>query len=408
MTTPDPTGEQPAPTGPTGGWGELPAETPGYAERPAPRYGQYAPQEPSVVPPPPPPPAPAGPGYGQAHYGQPQYGQAQYGQAPAGLPPAIPYGAGPYQMAVKPGIVPLRPLTLGEIFDGAFGAIRRNPRVMLGLPAIVIAVATVAGTFLGYLISGYIIPALPADMASDQTFVDMVSIYTSTLGTSLTLSLASPIVTGLLIGSIGQSILGRTISIGVLWAQVRRRVWALLGFSLLVALAQLIVVALYALAIWGAWSANVGAGALVAIVGGLALTVAAFWFTVRILLVPPALVLEGQGLWKAVGRGWRLSRGSFWRLLGIYLLASIAVGFISSVLATPFSLIGMLTLTADGSPTAAYLAITGLGTILTGVLSASFMAGVVCLLYIDVRMRREGLDVELAAAASDPDQPWDR
>ena len=37
----------------------------------------------------------------------------------------------------KPGVVPLRPLGLGDFFDGAFKTIRRNPRAMVGLAALV-------------------------------------------------------------------------------------------------------------------------------------------------------------------------------------------------------------------------------------------------------------------------------
>jgi hypothetical protein len=35
----------------------------------------------------------------------------------------------------KPGVVALRPLTLGDLFDGAFTTIRRNPTAMVGLAA---------------------------------------------------------------------------------------------------------------------------------------------------------------------------------------------------------------------------------------------------------------------------------
>lgn len=39
---------------------------------------------------------------------------------------------------LKPGIIPLRPLTLGDIFNGAVGYIRANPKATLGLTAIVV------------------------------------------------------------------------------------------------------------------------------------------------------------------------------------------------------------------------------------------------------------------------------
>jgi len=38
----------------------------------------------------------------------------------------------------KPGIIPLRPLTLSEIFNGGVGYIRSNPKATLGLTATVV------------------------------------------------------------------------------------------------------------------------------------------------------------------------------------------------------------------------------------------------------------------------------
>src|ERR1019366_9915900 len=46
----------------------------------------------------------------------------------------------PMLTAHKPGIVPLRPLQLGDILDGAIKAIRFNPKSMVVLSAIVLAV----------------------------------------------------------------------------------------------------------------------------------------------------------------------------------------------------------------------------------------------------------------------------
>ena len=46
--------------------------------------------------------------------------------------------AQPYAMAApKPGIIPLRPLSVGEILDGTFTTIRRHPKATLGLSAAV-------------------------------------------------------------------------------------------------------------------------------------------------------------------------------------------------------------------------------------------------------------------------------
>ena len=54
--------------------------------------------------------------------------------APPGYPPpgygygAAPYGAPPLPPALKPGVIPLRPLSLSDIFNGAVAYVRTNPR----------------------------------------------------------------------------------------------------------------------------------------------------------------------------------------------------------------------------------------------------------------------------------------
>ena len=55
--------------------------------------------------------------------------------------------------------MPLRPLTLGEILDGAVQTIRQNPKVMLGLSAVVNLVLSVVAVGLQY-------GALRSDFAS--------------------------------------------------------------------------------------------------------------------------------------------------------------------------------------------------------------------------------------------------
>jgi hypothetical protein len=53
---------------------------------------------------------------------------------------------------VKPGVIPLRPLGVGEILDGAVTTIRRNPGPMLGLSAIVAVLTQLLGVGLGYVL----------------------------------------------------------------------------------------------------------------------------------------------------------------------------------------------------------------------------------------------------------------
>ncbi|MGA7050583.1 MAG: hypothetical protein WBZ37_04800, partial [Mycobacterium sp.] len=109
---------------------------PGYPIGPSPESPRYPPAGY---------PAPgygAGPGYAgppPGYWSAPDYGPPLYG-APPGYGWGSQYGPPPVPGVAKPGIIPLRPLTLSEIFNGAVGYIRTNPKATLGLTAIVVVV----------------------------------------------------------------------------------------------------------------------------------------------------------------------------------------------------------------------------------------------------------------------------
>ena len=71
---------------------------------------------------------------------QPQPNQPP--QPPPGYYAPPPPGAGP---TIKPGVIPLRPLAVGEIVDGAITTMRRYPKLIIGGAAVVAAVTQIVG-----------------------------------------------------------------------------------------------------------------------------------------------------------------------------------------------------------------------------------------------------------------------
>src|ERR1035438_2427493 len=136
--------------GPGQPWFPPPSQPGEYGQPPPPySYGQPPPTQGYGQPPP-------TQGYGQPPptqgYGQPppQYG---YGQQPGGgWPPQAP-------PAPKPGVIPLRPVAVGEILDGAFSSIRQNPKATLGLSAILMTIAGVISTVIT-LITRHLVGAI--------------------------------------------------------------------------------------------------------------------------------------------------------------------------------------------------------------------------------------------------------
>ena len=92
-------------------------------------------------------------------------------------------------------------------------------------------------------------------------------------------------------------------------------------------------------------------------------------------------------------------RGSWWRVFGIGLLTAIIMSLVSGLLRAPFGVLaGTLTYNAVQPPAAAVIVSTA-GRVLADTITTTLAAGVVVLLYVDLRMRREGLDRTLRAAA---------
>ncbi|MFW5899334.1 MAG: hypothetical protein ACOCUN_02570, partial [Jiangellaceae bacterium] len=90
------------------------------------------------------------PGTGRPDTGQPSGSQpGEWQQGRPAQPGQTGWGTGPgwtwAAPSVKPGVIPLRPLGVGEILDGAVTTIRRNPGPMLGLLAIVAVITQLVG-----------------------------------------------------------------------------------------------------------------------------------------------------------------------------------------------------------------------------------------------------------------------
>ncbi|WP_246117449.1 glycerophosphoryl diester phosphodiesterase membrane domain-containing protein [Cellulomonas composti] len=386
---------------PPAGYGPFPAHgtpPPGYGT-PPPGYGAqppgYGPQPPGYGTPP--------PGYGTP---PPGYGPAPvHGAPPAGYGPGRPQPVPAAQWrppALQPGIIPLRPLGLGEILDGAFRAIRANPSVMFGLAALVMSIAVAVQAILTWYVGGQLSGAF-TDLQDDELVYDGTGdLIGSSIAQFITLpvtAIASTALTGLLVVSVSRSVLGRKVSISEVLRS--RRVWAVVGFTMLVSLAAVVALGLIVGAVWLLASADQPlAAGFVGLVAGVAYLLALVWVSVRTLLVTPALMLEERPFWPTIKRSWLLTRRSFWRLLGIYLLTSIMVGIAAEIIVYPAAIIGLIAF--DGDPTSlGAIAVNSVGSVIAQTLTTVFLSSVVALLYIDVRMRREGLDLELARAASE-------
>ena len=166
-----------------------------------------------------------------------------------------------------------------------------------------------------------------------------------------------------------------------------------LGGVLAVAVLVGVIVAL-ALSI-GPWA--VLPGVVIGIGGAIALV----YVYVKLSLASPALVMEGVGVVTSLKRSWVLVRRSWWRVLGILILSAIITSLLTTVVTIPITLIATLIGGFSESLLPTVLA-SGVATLVAGIITLPFSAAVTGLLYIDLRMRREALDIELVSAGVQP------
>jgi hypothetical protein len=151
------------------------------------------------------------------------------------------------------------------------------------------------------------------------------------------------------------------------------------------------------------------AGAVIGILLGLAFAAGAavlgVWLGVRLSLVPSVLMIERLPLGAALRRSWTLTTGYFWRTFGIVLLVLVIVQVVSSILSIPLSIVlgiasALIAPTGDvntaGIITIVIGGITVIVSLVIGAITAVVQAATPALIYIDLRMRKEGLDLELS------------
>jgi hypothetical protein len=311
-------------------------------------------------------------------------------------------------VAHKPGAIPLRPLVLSDIFDGAFRIIRYNPKATIGAAVLVSAVAMIVPILAGIATgsTGGLSPDLGSDSLSDSQVVDLlVALGGLLVGTQLQ-AIGLLFVSGMIAHVSSAAAVGRKLTISEAWAATHGKRWRLLGMSFLLGLGVVLVVAVaVGLVVLAAvtFKAPLGEVVVFALVLGLALFVGYLWFWVRIrALAVPTLMLEPVGVFAALGRAIRLSRHQFWRLLGLLLLVTLVIGVAGGIARLPFSIAGQVFLTGStdtGHGLVIYLLLTAVGTVISSAVLQPFSAAVSALLYIDQRIRKEAYDVELLGRA---------
>ncbi|MFF3862910.1 hypothetical protein [Streptomyces sp. NPDC002209] len=391
-------GERPgAPEGRGGTEGGTPPPAGGpkwSAEQPP--AGEWS--SPGTPQPPKPPQQQPQPGAGWGSYGPqgPQGGQYGYPGGPGqwGKPPAA-----------KPGVIPLRPLDLGEILDGAVATMRTHWRTVLPITLVVATVVQVISVLVQkYTYADLAIASDPGSQADLKEALDALGgSMVALLANGFVQLIGTIVATAMLTMIFSRAVLGHGSSIGEAWREARPQLPRLLGLTLLLALGGILVVLVLLLP--GILLGSIG----IALVGGLAALPLLVWLALKFSLASPALMLEKSSVLTSLRRSSRLVQGSWWRIFGITALTGLITAFVSAIIVWPLTAVGLAIGLADGgmegleNGTAATgwapLILSAVGAVIAQTITMPIQSGVTVLLYVDQRIRREALDLELARAA---------
>lgn len=318
----------------------------------------------------------------------------------------------------------LRPMGIGDILDTVFRLYRQNFITFIGIVALLQVPVMLLQIILTMVFGQHVatdmmslMNAAPAfdprfDSFADLPIANLVAFFGLTILLALIQGIfVQQIVNGALAYAVSQRYLQRPISIlGAYNFGIDRMfnlilagvlIFFISSFVAAVPIGLLVVLAVAAGAMGEGGEASGAAAALFLIFLFLAAFLLMFLIIMALVVifmfVTQAIVLEGQNALAALGRSWQLVRGSFWRVLGIYLLLTLLVVVLTAI---PSSILNNAIVLIFNDPIADFAiqqALSQLVTYLSQILILPISLLAFTLLYYDVRVRKEGYDMELMA-----------
>lgn len=270
-----------------------------------------------------------------------------------------------WRPAERPGAARphLAPMTASDILDGSFAILRRAPATILGITAVFVVPVHALGAWMGRGAEG-----LDLDQVLDQSDTSFsfgaagasdAAAVVLQVGPMLALVFVAAAIARLV--SAWQ--VGHDLGPGELVRATLGRSGALVASWVLVHLLE-----------------------LVAVLGILLPLAVMTWF----LVTAPVIGAEGLGPVDAMRRSARLVGRRFWMVLGLALLGFLVELLFESAIGLLPSLLSVLVGTGG-----ALWVLPAVAAILTSLVTVPVVAGITVLIYLDLRVRTEGLDLEL-------------
>jgi hypothetical protein len=293
------------------------------------------------------------------------------------------------------GLPFLRPMTVAELLDAAFRLFRNNFLLLVAIVAVVQVPLTVLDAGLSLPVNQSLEEAQRDQQSAfdpetydpdnpPQIISDSMWRFWALTGLNIGISgllalIGTSLMTGALAWAVAQRHLGRPVTVGRAYRAVFRRWKSLLGATLLILGVYLLLIII----------------GIVPCVGWIFFLPMILFCYACLRFAPQAVMLEERRAGESLRRSWYLVKPLFWRVFGMLFLLWL-LGII--ITAGPSLLVNYGLVALQPSYLVQLLISTVLSTLL-GLLYTPIRLTGETLIYYDLRVRQEGLDLELEAEA---------
>ena len=258
----------------------------------------------------------------------------------------------------------MRPLEVGDLLDETFRMYRRHFLLFGGISVILsIPSAALFGLALGSFSS--VIGQTNGETTDFSFLTPLLAGFAAGVVVEL---LIVPFSMGAVMYAACESALGRPVTPGGILAGVVRRYFPLLGYWVLFLLTFYVALALCVVPI-----------------------VLWLWVFVGWIVVVPAMFVENIGLGSALSRSWHLVERRWWRTFLVLFLVVI-IWYVAQLALGAFVQLGQVLLALIASPFVATAIATAAAQVV-GALVTPILQIAIVLIYFDLRVRKEGLDL---------------
>ena len=270
-----------------------------------------------------------------------------------------------------PAPLRLRPLEIGDLLDEVFRMYRRHFWLFAGISAILAIPSAAAQGFNYFSVFGQLLQPTTTTNPEAALGANVAVLIASLINLALL-----PFAYGAVTYAACESAIGMQPAPGRIAMAVLTRYFPLLGFWLLI---FVMLIAFCLLPLW-------------------------VWIWVGWIAVMPAMFVENIGLGRAMGRSWYLVQGRWWRTFLILFLLFILYTVVGWTL-TGFT-VSAIALLALALPSYVAFVAVGAVNILVNALVNPILQIAVVLIYFDLRVRKEALDLfQMAHQLSAPAVP---